>query len=333
METFDCIYCKKNLPITLSSRSDVIPDFLGNGLILERAVCKTCNNEFNIQVEQPLRNHFQFLRSGLDLKGRRGKPVQLVVDVEIESLDKKIRSDVEHIKGKGVPPFKFRGDDGKEYYAFIGKKAYIEEKKKEINSKKSNIKWMEANDKGEVILSVNALPVNIMNSDLAKRLAAKIAFERFCQKKSSFVCLDGLYDNIRNYIRDGSGTKQICSLIYNEKIMMGNMNFPFPCHSIILTHDTSRNIIVCVVSLFGLYYYLVKISEYLPINAPWDDCITIDPQGNTQYEPIIRGTLSIYIPYNAWIMNEAKLQLAGQFAFQKFKDALESDAFIVGTDN
>ena len=333
MESQTCIYCKNPFNTTQPSKSDIIPDFLGDGLILENAVCKLCNNEINSKVELPLRDYFQFLRAGLDLQGRRGKPLNLIVDAEIESLDKRMRVNFDQIKGRGIPPFKFIGEDGREFYAVIGEKFYIEERKNEISSKKANIRWQEANEKGEVSFTVRALPIEVMYGELGKRLAAKIAFERFCQKKSTLLVHDAIYNDIRNYVRYGKETRLISTLIYNEKIMMKNMDFPFPNHSIILTYDLARNRVVGVVSLFGLYYYLVLIALYLPVRAAWDNCVTVDPQESTEYELVIRGTQSINIPDDAWIMDETKLQLAGRFAYQKFKNALESQAFVIGSES
>lgn len=89
MKANSCIYCKVPLDSDSVSKSDVIPDYLGNGLVLEEAVCKACNNDFNVQVEQPLKDHLQYLRAGLALRGRRRKPVRVSAGVEIESLGKK----------------------------------------------------------------------------------------------------------------------------------------------------------------------------------------------------------------------------------------------------
>lgn len=332
MRTNFCIYCKLPLDSGSVSKSDVIPDHLGNGLILKEAVCKICNNDFNVQVEQPLRDHLSYLRAGLDLRGRRRKPVRLLADVEIQSLGKKMTVDVEHIERKGIPPFKFRGDDGRQYYAVIGKLDYIESKKAEIGRRHPNVIWKKANEKGEVELQVNTLPVRTMNGQLARRLASKIAFERLCQKKANQVVLDRTYDEVRNFIMTGSCRRPVATLIYNEQIMTRNMNFPFPYHSIILTNDVKRNRIVSVVSLFGLYYYLVRLSDYLSIRVRWDNCIVVDPQESNEYEPLIRGSSSIGIPDEAWAMNEPKLRAAGEFALRKFKAALESRAFIVGSE-
>jgi hypothetical protein len=304
MEPNSCIYCKNSFDSVAPSKSDIIPDFLGDGLILENAVCKTCNNQINSDVEMPLRDHFQFLRLGLDLPGRRRKSPGLSVDVEIESLSIKIRGNYDKIKDRGIPPLKLTGEDGKKYYVVIGTSSYIEEIKGKLALKKPNIIWQEANEKGYVKLTGSALPTKVMSGELAKRLAAKIAFERFCQKKSSLVALDRIYDDIRNYVRSGTSSKVLSTLIYNQEIMLTNMNFPFPYHCIVLTNDLKRDRIVGVVSLFGLYYYLVLIAKYLLIQSPWDNCVTVDPQESYEYELVIRGAQSVNIPDDAWIVNK-----------------------------
>lgn len=329
-----CIYCKNPFGVTKPSKSDIIPYFLGNALTLDNAVCKACNNKINLEIEMPLRDHFQYLRKGLDIRGRHRNPLRLVAGVEIEGLNKKMTVNYEKVKGRGLDPFKFIGDDGREYYAAIGSQQYLTKIKKEISAKNPRVKWHTVKGGGEVVFTVTALPTRTMYGHLGRRLAAKVAFERLCQIKSPLIALDGIYDDIRQFILTGVESRTISTLMYDEIIMKMNLrDLPFPCHCIVLSHDLKRNHIVGVVSLFGLYYYLVRIAEYLPIKALWDDIVTVDPQERTEYVPPLRGTLGIRIPAAAWIMNESKLKLAGEFAYQKFTTALESKAWIIGSDS
>ena len=99
-------------------------------------------------------------------------------------------------------------------------------------------------------------------------------------------------------------------------------------HSITLTHDTKHYRCVGVVSIFGLYYYLVLLSDYLTIDAPWDDCIIVHPKEDTAYEPLLRGA-NITIPDEAWIMDESKIEMAGKFAHEKFMYTLKYKTKIV----
>ena len=104
--------------------------------------------------------------------------------------------------------------------------------------------------------------------------------------------------------------------------MRQNVTFPFPINSITLTNDMKYHRCIGVVSILGLYYYLVVLSKYLLIDAPWDDCIIVHPQTHCVCEPIMRGS-NINIPDDAWIMNDSKTELAGKFAYEKFMDALQ----------
>ena len=321
-----CIYCKALIDNSSNSRSDIIPDFLGDGLILDNCVCKTCNNEFNSQVEQTLKNKFHFIRSGLNLKGRRGKPLKVIGKIEINSLNKVMNVDVDSIRD-GIPPFKHEGPDGNEYYVVIGNNGYLEAKKAEISKKKNNLDWKEI-DKSNIDFVVKILPTDVMLGPLGRRIAAKMAFERLCQKKSSSAVLDGIFDNVRNYIMHGKCNKIVSTMIYNKRIMDQNV-FRFPMHhTIILTHDIKNHRCVGIVSIFGLYYYLVLLSDYLIINAPWDDCIVVHPQTDKAYEPLLRGA-NINIPDEAWIMDESKIELAGKFAHEKFMHTLKYKAIII----
>jgi hypothetical protein len=132
MEFQRCIYCKKSFDDCIVSKSDIIPDFLGDGLVLEDAVCKECNNRINSEIELPIRDNFQYLRSQLDLKGRRGKPVRVEVNAEVGEIGEQIKTNLDHVYQKGLPPFEYRGADGKKYYSVCGKTEYTEVMKQEI---------------------------------------------------------------------------------------------------------------------------------------------------------------------------------------------------------
>lgn len=54
-EEFVCIYCNKTTPEVEPSVSHIIPDFLGGALELKNAVCKTCNNKVNNEIEEPIK--------------------------------------------------------------------------------------------------------------------------------------------------------------------------------------------------------------------------------------------------------------------------------------
>ena len=234
-----CIYCKSPINNSSKSRSDIIPVFFGDGLILDNSVCKTCNNEFNSQVEQTLKSEFQFIRSGLNLKGRRKNPPKVIGKIEINSLNKVMNNvEIDSIRD-GIPPFKHKEPDGNEYYVVIGNNDYLEAKKAEICKKRHNVDWKEI-DKSNIDFVVKILPTDVMLGPLGRRLAAKMAFERLCQKKSSSAVLDSIFDNARNYIMHGTCDKIVSTMIYNERVMNQNV-FRFPMHHIIiLTHDTKH---------------------------------------------------------------------------------------------
>ena len=102
-------------------------------------------------------------------------------------------------------------------------------------------------------------------------------------------------------------------------------------HTIILTHDIKHHRCVGIVSIFGLYYYLVLLSDYLIINAPWDDCIIVHPQIDQAYEPFLRGA-NINIPDEAWLVDDFKKELAGRYAHKKFMDTVINKAKILSSN-
>lgn len=331
MNSNACIYCKRSLLEVEPSDSDIIPTFFGGHLKLKNAVCKKCNNDINSQVEIPIRDAFRFIRSGLDIKGRRRKDIK--VPLEVKALGKTLITDLDLFQEKGIPPFsfEFKHEDGRKYIAILGERDYTDSMREEIerNTPNKPWKWREFSAMPEINASVLVLPFNLMKGEEGKRLAAKIAFERLCQKKGAQVLTDRLYDEIRKYVLFGKSTRTISCLIYNEKIMEKNLDLPFPNHAIVLSHDVRRNRVIGVISLFGLYYYLVLISTYLQVSSQWDDCVIVHPQDPNEYNLILHGAFEINIPDEAWHLNKEKLKLAREFAFEKFQRALKSVNCIV----
>ena len=78
--------------------------------------------------------------------------------------------------------------------------------KKEVESNlDKSVSWYEMPDLPKPEIMVKVFPFDELTSLVVKRLAAKIAFERFCQfKKQPVLLIDNHFNNIREFISNGT---------------------------------------------------------------------------------------------------------------------------------
>jgi len=316
-ETFICIYCKKTLPEIKPSKSHVIPDFLGGVLELNNAVCIECNNRVNREIEKLMIKPFAYLRSGLDLRGRRRRDIK--VSAEVKILGVKIKTKLS--SGIQIPPFEYQKPNGEKGLVIVGEKDYVEKEKRKIESntrKKWNWEEIEGVPEFEVLIKV--LPLEVLRDNEGRKLAAKIAFERFCQMRSSTVLVDSCYDGIREFILTGNAGSIFSNLFFDDKVMNRNFNIPFPWHGIFFMQRRYK--LISIVTLFGLFYFLTILTNRMPIFANWEECILIHPQTKQKIEPILRGSVFPTIPTTAFEINDDTYRKAARYALTKFDETL-----------
>lgn len=327
-EQFICIYCKKSTPEVEPTLSHVIPDFLGGALELKDAVCKTCNNKINGEVEEPIKKPFAYLRSGLDLQGRRRRDIKIPAKVKIlgVELETNLNSDIR------IPPFEYQKSNGEKGLVIVGENEYVENEKKKIDSNQRK-KWaweeMEGTPHPEIFIEV--LPFNVLIGKEGQRLAAKIAFERFCQMRSASSVLDNCYDQIREFIVADNAQGIFSNLFFDGKVMNRNFNIPFPWHGIVFMQRGYK--LVSIVTLFGLFYFLIVLTTRMSILANWEECVLLHPQTKQESVPILRGSLQPTIPVSAFRVDNSVYKEAAQYALSKFDEALKERGVVqvVGT--
>ena len=84
-------------------------------------------------------------------------------------------------------------------------------------------------------IMVKVFPFDELTRLIGQRLAAKIAFERFCQiKKQPGLLTDSHFNKIREFIRNGTKNGVHSHLFFDFKIMDQNLPCAFPWHSIFI---------------------------------------------------------------------------------------------------
>jgi len=323
---FTCIYCLKDEPEVTPSKAHIFPDVVGGVTSTRRTVCVGCNGIINREVETPTLSTFALFQSIWGIKGRRKriKGVPATLRVAGKEMDALLDQ-----KGEPKPAIIFIGIDetGKRTYSIIGPANKVEDKRQEITRKYPNIQWQEMN------LKQMSPPEAVIefNGDLSRlplrRLAAKVAFERWAQLPNSLLLSDHQYDVIRDFITTGKEHELRCGLLADSTLLNRFLNFPLPNHGVaIIAHPDSR-VLGGFVTFYSLFYFWVMLSTQYRSLGPFDDLLLENPQtAETQNPKFRRHTGGLLISWNVLVdayRNKPKdiIHNAMGQAIKKFNDA------------
>jgi len=205
----------------------------------------------------------------------------------------------------------------------------IKEKKEEIEVKNPDIKWVEKNlDDAPWPESVIEIVSDLTRKTL-RRLAAKVAYERWGQLRNADLLNDRQYDDIRNFILTGSENEPICGLLYDPILLNGILNFPIGYHGVVIIAHPKSRILGAFVTFFGLFYFWVILSANYQVLTPFDEVLIEDPQRQKKYEPTFRtktGNLWVHWhriadPYRT--DPKAVNNYSIQYAMKKFQQSVD----------
>jgi hypothetical protein len=286
---FKCIYCRRSEPEVAPSESHVIPDALGVGPKHGDAVCAECNHKTNQQFESPLIQKLALLRNMLGIEGRRGKPgFRAIAKFGNAALDVRLRTpeeldDALFFFKLGIDP------DGRKKVAIIGKEEKCLQTQKAYEESHPNVIWSDIPPEAATgIRFMVEMDFEVFATEEAHRVAAKIAFEYYCLKRSPNV-VDGYeFDEIRDYILAGRGDRDLCRIVVNRPILRGLQGIPFPIHSVYLDQNLNSPRIIAIVGLFGLIHYRVILKRRGTGLGTNQILYLVNPQIG-EYIPEIRG--------------------------------------------
>ncbi len=311
-----CIYCFTDKKLT---KSHVIPEGLGSNLKLLKAVCLNCNSEHGRTFEAQVCKDLSFYRMLLQLESK-GKVAK--TEAEMNILGHKITVSVGK---KGLPQnVKPIIEEGLSRKFLVSAESPNKLKQKmkafikggyEFDEDKMTETSVQLVFKGEQtkIDSLNFL-----------RLAAKIAFEKFCMFRGT-QAYDSEFNHIRSFIKEGKyGPEFVVNLIYENTLMNQVIGLPFPLHSI-LSYGSGKEI-GAIVTIFGLFNYFVLLSSNACVIQDWDEYMIIHPQTKKDTLPLLTGKHSISTVHNLIaksLKDKNSGQKAKEFARQKFTRSIQ----------
>ena len=281
---FSCIYCKKSSPNAKPSKAHIFPDAFGiHYVYLLDAVCDKCNFHTSKELEEHIIKGTAPLRNLLGVQGRRGKS-----PVSGKAIFMDLKTTVSYTNPKELDDkfFVFKGlHNGKKKIAFIGDVLST----KKYEEKHPEAVW-ETIDKKAIEDGVTielSLDFGVFFTQRACRLAAKIAYEYFCYFKGRDAVDGREFDDIRNYILNGS--PQVAFLSLDPIINAGGI--PFGLHAIYLDQRMGSSDIIALVNLFGLISYKMYLTKNGLILGSFQDMTSFSHQRDEPYKPVIRTTV------------------------------------------
>jgi len=322
---FVCIYCKRPYPEVEPSVAHIFPYALGGTETSDEIVCERCNGRVNQDVETTALDQFRLFRSLLGIEGRRGGVPGVPAVIRVEGRE------TPTVLGPGLTPtpvFHVETDEqGKKVYFAYGPDETLKEFTDAIARKRPGVNWAQSKYNVSVETMADAPAIE---DPILRRLAAKVAFERFAQLRSTSIATDSEFDSIRDFILTGIEAQPCSRITADPHLLERSFNFPVPTHAVAIVFHTAGPILGGFVVFFGLYLFWVVLSRRYQALGSMDDLLVEWPQIRQAERPLMRSGLgSIRVPWAKYISEYttdpfAVIRAANQSSALKFQAALNA---------
>lgn len=325
---FTCIYCQKTEPVVFPSEAHIFPDAMGGIAYTLDTVCKACNQRTTKEFEQLEIRKFSAFQSIWGIKSRRGKVEGVPATVEFQGKTFKVSLDE-----NGLPktPIVIPEKDAmcKKSYYIYGPPHIVDKKRKEIMAKNPSMRWNDTdltNSPRPELKFEFALDIGRKS---LRRLAAKVAYERWAQLKGNQTLSDAQYEDIRNFILTGAEPRTLCGNLCDLNLLNGMLNFSVRHHAVVIISHPHSRVLGSFVSFYGLFHFWVILSKHFQALAAFDDILIEDTQGHKTDVPVIRPNPGdLLVDWNRVakpFLSDPKCtaSLSVKFAHDKFRKAEE----------
>jgi len=115
----------------------------------------------------------------------------------------------------------------------------------------------------------------IIDNKSIRRAISKIAYSFLCTKIPKDQILSSTFEDVRNYIKDGTGSDLACANFIHTKFMT---DYSRPLHKIHVALNRGKLMVIGFVMLFGIYRFSILLSDTLVSHLDWPGLdYTFDP--------------------------------------------------------
>ncbi len=141
-----------------------------------------------------------------------------------------------------------------------------------------------------------------LEDPILRRIAAKVAFERFAQLRSATIAADWEFDCVRDFILTGVEAQPCCGITADPLLLEKSFNLPVPAHAVAIVFHETDPILGGFVMFFGLYLFWVILSRRYRALGSMDDLLKEWPQVREAERPLLRSGLgAIRVPWANYI--------------------------------
>lgn len=321
---FTCIYCQKTEPDVSPSEAHIFPDAMGGITHTLDTVCKACNQKTTKEFEQSEIRKFSAFQSIWGIKSRRGRVEGVPATVKFQGKTFK-----RYLDENGLPktPIIICEKDarGKKSYYIYGPPRIVDKKRKEIMAKNPSMIWNEADLTNSPRPELKFEFAQDIGRKSLRRLAAKVAYERWAQLRGSRTLIDAQYEDIRNFILTGAESHTLCGNLCDLNLLNGMLNFPLRHHAAVIIGHPRSSVLGSFVTFYGLFHFWVILSKCFQAVGAFDDILIEDIQGKKTNVPLIRpNTGDLLVNWNRiakpFLSNpEYTISLSAKYAHDKFR--------------
>lgn len=254
-----CLLCGDQNPAEGFSDEHVFQASIGGELVAVGATCCTCNRACSAAFEAKFLNSVKVLTNVLDIANRSGDVPNIDVTVRIDGRPFKgvLHADGElviHGQREQQP-----SGDGKlvtRWWLFSDES--FQQLQKAAAKRGEQLVTEDPTGRDIELVPESFMPLDFLNSQEAKRTAAKVALTCIASKLGQNLACCPAFDCVRNYIHTGEG--ECARLFYNPNFSAQTHAGPFQ-HLVILSFDARKRTAYAIVMFFGTMTYLVHLSS------------------------------------------------------------------------
>jgi hypothetical protein len=294
MAGFVCIYCRQRAPAVAPSEAHIFPYVLGGSVATRDTVCRDCNQSVNKVVEMPALASVLALQSLFGIRGRRDQIRRVQGVLKTTGGEETTVWLNERGELTDAVVIERTDDAGKRQFSILGPSILVEAKMKEIAEANPDLRWEEKPLHEEP--KVDVVFASSETLDLLRRLAAKVALERFAQLRSAEFVVTFEYDHVRTFILDGNDQDRCAGILADPQIAVLLKPFNPPHHVVYVMAHPGTRILGAFVIFYGLFYFWVILSRRFRALGATDDLLIQDPQAREIQNPRLRAVPGEVLP-------------------------------------
>lgn len=287
---FRCIYCRKSEPDVAPSDAHIFPDAIGGVASSSQTVCVECNHIINRCVESPVVGRFTVLNLNWGIRGRRGDIRGVRGQIEFSGKTVPVTFG-EAGKPRHAGVLVENNGNGKITYYVVGAQEEVQKKCREIEARHGQTEWH------EIDFDSQPKPNNVFRLDVKpasvemRRLAAKVAFERWAQTRGADLALQRQFDTVRDFVLSGKEAAVYSGLPVDDRMLCMFSGCCPPQHLVALFSHPQSPVLGAIVFFYGIFYYWVILSARYDSMGPSDDVLVENPVNRESDTPRLRKKL------------------------------------------